>query len=184
MVAERRPLAALPDFARAGDAKLVQLSQDDNGWTRDTAQRLIVESGRTGFGPALRVVMASGTKPRDRVSAIWGLEGLGEFSPADARRALTDADTRVRIAALQAIEPVLTSSFPRELISWLGTRIWDEEPIVLVQLALSLGRVDQPAARELLWQILPQAAEHPALADSVLIALRGREAEIMTRLHQ
>ena len=184
VVAARGPQAVPPDFARADDATLVRLLTDENGWTRDTAQRLIVESGRAGFAPALRALMASGPKPRDRVSAIWCLESLGEFSLADARRAMTDADTRVRIAALQAIEPVLTSSASRELISWFGSRIADEEPIVLAQLALSLGGINQPAPRDLLWQILPRAAEHPALADSVLVALRGREAEVMTRLHQ
>lgn len=54
--------------------------------------------------------------------------------------------------------------------------------MVLAHLALGLAGTEDPAARELLWSLLPRAPEHPSLADGVLIALRGHELGVLQRL--
>ncbi|MEY4938725.1 MAG: hypothetical protein RIQ93_460 [Verrucomicrobiota bacterium] len=176
------PLGKAPDFAKADGPTLLKLLTDENGWTRDTAQRRIVESDSTALAPGLRDLMARAPQPRDRVSALWCLEGLQAFTAADFDRALSDPDARVRTAALQAATPMLREAGGDKLLPGIAARIAHEEPMVLGHLALALSGVDRPAARELLWNLLPRAAEHPTLSDGLLIALRGQEVEVLRRL--
>ena len=182
IVYEGGSLARVPDFAGADSVTLIKLLTDENGWTRDTAQRRIVESGSAALAPALRDLLARGSRPRDRVSALWCLEGLHVLAPADVERALADADSHVRIAAIQAASS-LPAPANEKLLTALGARVATEEPMVLAQLALALGKMtESAAARETLWAMLPRAAEHPSLADSLLVALRGHEGEVLQRL--
>jgi len=187
------PRARLPKFEGAGTSQLVKLLTDANGWTRDTAQRQIVEARRSDSAPALRRLFAQAANPRDRVSALWSLEGLGAFSPADALRGLNDVDARVRMAAIQASEPLFRSAQGGELVEVLSKHAAGEEPLVLAQAVLSVvagrdgaaisgGVGQEDAATTFVWNLLPRAAEHPALADAVLTALRGKEIEVLQRL--
>ncbi len=182
VVYEGGPLAKVPDFARADPAALVKLLTDENGWTRDTAQRRIVESGSPALAPALRDLLARAPKARDRVSALWCLEGLQVLTSADVERALADADSHVRIAALQAATSMLREPAGEKLLAGLAAKAATEEPMVLAHVALALAKLESPAARDLLWNLLPRAAEHPSLSDSLLIALRGHEVEILQKL--
>jgi mono/diheme cytochrome c family protein len=116
------------------------------------------------------------------VSALWCLEGLGSLALDDAKRALADPDAHVRIAALQAAEPLLISEAGAPLIAGLVARIGTEEPIVLAHAALALGPSRLPAARDFLWRTLPRAAEHSSLTDALQLALRGQEVEILRRV--
>lgn len=184
VVYEGRPLAKLPDFARADAAALVQLLTDENGWTRDTAQRRIVELKSPDIAPALRNLLARAPKPRDRVSALWCLEGIHALTAADLESAYADADAHVRSAAVEAALPVLRDPSGAKLLQDIAAKMATEEPMVLAHVALVLGRLNgSPAAKEILWSLLPRAAEHPSLADAVLIGLRGEEGEVLRRLH-
>lgn len=182
VVHEGGPVVKAPDFAQADGPALLRFLVDGNGWTRDTAQRRIVESGSLALVPALRDLLAGAAAPRDRVSALWCLEGLQALTPADIGRALADVDPHVRMAAVQAAEPLLRGPGSESLIALMAAKVADEQPMVLAHIALSLAGVDLPAARELVWSLLPRAGEHPSLADSVLIALRGHEVEVLERL--
>ena len=182
VVYEGGPLAKTPDFAKADGAALIKLLTDENGWTRDTAQRRIVDSGSAALAPALRDLLAKASKPRDRVSALWCLEGLDVLTPADLERAFADPDSHVRIAAIQAAAPTLRQPAGEKLLAVLAARAPTEEPMVLANLALAVGGVDRASVRSLLWSLLPRAAEHPSLTDGLLIALRGHEVEVLQNL--
>jgi mono/diheme cytochrome c family protein len=99
-------------------------------------------------------------------------------------RACADADSHVRCAAIQAATPLLREAAGQKLLNDIAARVATEDPMVLAHLALALGKATgSPAAREVLWNLLPRAAEHPSLADGLLIALRGEEGEVLRRLH-
>jgi glucose/arabinose dehydrogenase len=108
IVYDGRERAPRPDFAHLEPPRLVERLTDDNGWTRDAAQRLIVESGNADFVPALRALLARAGKPRDRVSTLWCLEGLQRIELADIEQGLSDQDSHVRIAAeTETTSPVM-----------------------------------------------------------------------------
>ncbi|MEY2880275.1 MAG: hypothetical protein RLZZ15_2655 [Verrucomicrobiota bacterium] len=192
IVHENGAPAKLPDFARADAAALVKLLADDNGWVRDTAQRLLVERAPAAAASLLRAVLATAPLARDRVGALWSLEGTGALTPDDLARAAADADARVRVAAAQAAEPLLRTPAGAGLVALWRGRVAREEPSVLAQIALSVsvnagggtsGVAESETAKlDLLWSLLPRASEHASLADALLIALRGRETEVLRRL--
>jgi len=181
-----RPLGPRPDFAGADAAAMLRLLTDENGWTRDMAQRHIVDSRSSVYVQGLRDLLAHADQARDRVSALWCLEGLGALSGPDLEMACADANARVRVSALQAAYPRLHDATGQQLLQQLAARVATEEPLVLAHLALALSKVKErpPLAREILWRLLPRAAEHPALADGLLLALRGDEGAVMEWLRR
>jgi glucose/arabinose dehydrogenase len=83
-------------------AARVKLLANANGWVRDTAQRLLVESGDTGSAPALRALLADAAAPAvARLHALWTLDGLAAVTAEDIRSALRDDDVQVRAAAVR-----------------------------------------------------------------------------------
>lgn len=69
----RRPA---PQLAKAAPDQLLAALGSPNGWTRDTAQRLLVEQGGTANVAALEQLVKAGKEPLARLHALWTLEGL------------------------------------------------------------------------------------------------------------
>ena len=174
--------AVRPDFVKASPREMVELLTHANGWVRDTAQRLLVESGRREVAPLLRGLLTRAPKSRDRATALWCLEGLGQLAVPDVLRGYDDADPKVRIAAIQASEPMLRSAAGAPLVAKLRNRVGIEEPMVLANAVLAVDASSHPSAQGFLRSVLLRAAEDPALADATLLALRGHEVEVLERL--
>jgi mono/diheme cytochrome c family protein len=158
------------------------LLDDANGWTRDQAQRQIVESGKTAeFAPRLREMYRKATTERQRIYALWSLEGIGAFSADDLALTQKDASAQVRVAGIRAAEPMLRTPQGAAALQALVAKIPTEDPLVLSQLALSLDGLTTDVARAAIWQMLPRAAEHPSLLDAVLLVCRDRQTELVDK---
>ncbi|MGH8018283.1 MAG: DUF7133 domain-containing protein, partial [Opitutaceae bacterium] len=172
-----------PVFAQLTAAQRVALLEHANGWTRDTAQRVIVESGSMDCVAPLRELFASpNATERGRLYALWCLEGLGAVTPEFALTALADPAAKIRMAALRISEPWLGRSEGQDLLASMAGRIAMEEPMVLAQVLLSLSPRRTPATRAVVFAALPRMAEHPALLDAALLAIRGEEAAALDHL--
>jgi mono/diheme cytochrome c family protein/glucose/arabinose dehydrogenase len=75
--------------------ELVESLGHPNGWQRNTAQRLLVERGED-IGDANRFA-----GPLHRLHALWTKAATGHLQQAELDKAGTDADPRVRAAALR-----------------------------------------------------------------------------------
>jgi mono/diheme cytochrome c family protein/glucose/arabinose dehydrogenase len=153
-------------------AELVARLAHENGWVRDTAQRLLVERGDQAVLPALRELLASAQDPRARLHALWTLEGLGGLTPELLAAAAADPHAQVRAAAIRLAEG--TPAFE-------GMRVLGKDPAALVrgQLALSLGDAADAKAGSLLVQLLAADGETAWLRDAVVCGLRGRELDVL-----
>jgi putative membrane-bound dehydrogenase-like protein len=94
------------DFTKADEKELVATLSQENMWTRTTAQRLLVERGKTDVVPQLAAVVKDAKSPAGAFHALWTMHGLGAFA-ADkgdafdaAKAGLASADPGVRRAAL------------------------------------------------------------------------------------
>ncbi len=117
--------------------------ESDNGWTRETASRLLYESQDPTAIPALERILRKSNRPLARLHALHGLEGLSALS---AKRhlipALSDSDERVREHAVRLGERLLADSGDRSgLVRALAKRVEDPAPRVRFQLAFTLGAV-------------------------------------------
>ncbi|MBK9167187.1 MAG: c-type cytochrome [Bryobacterales bacterium] len=116
-------------------AELVPLLDHENGWHRQTAQRLLLERQDKSVAPALRE-LARSAKPVGRTHALWMLEGIGELDQASVDRALGDGHAGVREQAVRLAERFLPALAPKVL-----ALADDAEPRVQFQVALSLGEM-------------------------------------------
>ncbi len=80
------------------DEERVALLDSPNGWMRDTAQRLMVETceGAKGVIEQLGTFVTDGRTALGRAHALWVLRGLSRLDPSLAARAYRDADPGVR----------------------------------------------------------------------------------------
>lgn len=101
--AQKLPLV---DLAKADSQTLVKALESPNGWTRLTAERLIVERGRkTGFDRAL-----VSSVPEARIAALWTNLRLGGFDPVAWNVCAGDGDPAVVRAAARAAAELAPAS--------------------------------------------------------------------------
>ncbi len=125
-----------PRMLEQTPADWVKHLESDNGWVRDTAQKLLVLKGDNSVTPALEAVLASSEKPLARLHALWTLEGLGSLSQSHADQAFADSDVRVRKGALRAAE-TLVKGGSKASEAFILAAIEDENVDVRVQAFLS-----------------------------------------------
>lgn len=146
------------------DAKMLTHA---NGWVRDTAQRLIVESSDASAIPALKELLSSGT-PLTRLHALWTLDGLGAASPDLLRTTLTDKDAQVRAAAVRISG--------RDLAPDLIALTSEKDALVLAHLAIKLTSFNLPDADTAVAKLLSINGKNALVREGALTGLRGREA--------
>src|SRR6266516_1749403 len=76
---------ARPNLSRAKSTQLAKYLASDNGWWRDTAQRLIVERQECSVAPALEKMARKSPSPLGRLHALYTLEGLDALKPEAVR---------------------------------------------------------------------------------------------------
>lgn len=151
-------------------AELVRHLANENGWWRDTAQRLLVERQDRAAVPLLQNLARKSRSPLARVHALWTLEGLDSLDAEIVMNALQDKEPGVREHAIRLAElliagrgmlasnpmnadaqsetafgPRFTGVSParlRALRRRLVQAIDDPDPRVRFQLALTLGNLD------------------------------------------
>jgi len=134
-----------PHLGSASDEELVAALADANAWWRRTAQRLLVEGGRTGAAAGLERLFTESPHPLARLHALWTLEGLDRLDDALVRRALADPEPGVRENALRLAERRLARS--PALVTAALALAKDPDAKVRFQLLCTLGGVDSPASR-------------------------------------
>jgi len=70
------PAKTTPNLSRASSSELISHLRDENGWWRDTAQRLLVERGDRAVISSLKKLAAESSSPAARLHALYTLDGL------------------------------------------------------------------------------------------------------------
>jgi mono/diheme cytochrome c family protein/glucose/arabinose dehydrogenase len=153
-------------------AKSVKVSNDPkllahaNGWVRDTAQRLIVESSDASVVPALRELLQN-ESPITREHALWTLDGLAALTPDLVKTALTDPSEHVRATAARVA--------PRDYVFDLAA---EKHPLVIAHIAI---KTINDAA---LVPLLAKHGKNALIREGALTGLRGKEAAFAKALAQ
>jgi mono/diheme cytochrome c family protein/glucose/arabinose dehydrogenase len=169
-------------FARLAGLKSADLIAElasGNEWRRETAQRLLVESGDKTLAAALTAFGRQTASPMGRVHALWAQLGLGVADWTLVAAGLADPDPRVRAAALRVSEGLLAGPPRAEVIArWMELAASEAVPEVQVQLAVTLGEAKELAVDLAAAALAQRAAEHIAIQDAFLSGLAGRELEV------
>ena len=183
--------AKVEKFSRASNPELVRALESDNGWTRDTAQRLLMERGARDAIPALEQLARQGAKAQSRVHALNLLDALHTNEVQEAfmhgtlmfRRtifsndavaldALKDASPRVREHAVRLAGKGLGTNYLDLLqtLAALSSMTSDPDARVRLQLAGAFGALLSDAERA---GVLVQLARHPQLDEWQSTAILG-----------
>jgi mono/diheme cytochrome c family protein/glucose/arabinose dehydrogenase len=166
-------------------SELVAALDSSNGWTRLTAQRVLVEEGRGE--PFLRedlegLFRGEATRPEGRAHALWTLEGLGELRPAFLAEALAHPDGRVQAQAVRVAEALLSTGNEAltEAVARLARGKADEA--LRHQVLLSLGSAVSRAADGALLELAALRPPSDRDRNALISGLYKRELEFLLEL--
>ena len=182
VVADGRPLGPRPHLGRATSAELTKYLSHPNGWWRDMAQRLLVVRGDAAVAPTLREMAVAGPEALGRLHALWTLDGLGVLDETTLAAALSDADSKVRAAAIRLCDTLIKTSSKARLLPKLVALTGDPAPDVQLQLAFTLGEISDPDAHRAMLGIAAKSAGNLYVRDALLTGLGGRELETLQAL--
>ncbi len=154
-----------PPVVKVG--KDVKMLTHENGWVRDTAQRLIVESSDASTVPALKKMLKH-EHALARLHALWTLDGLAAITPDILRVVLNDSDAQVRSAAVR----IAPRDFAPDLIALTA----EKDALVLAHLAIKLTALNLPDADAAVAKLLASNGKNTLIREGALTGLRGKEA--------
>lgn len=171
-------------LTEASPEELVALLENENGWYRDHAQRLMVVQQQTDAIPALIDLVRSDKDPIARLHGLWTLDGLGGVEADLVVEALNDADREVRAAGLRIAEPFLAEGNAEVVEAFLGVigntgNDWQ----VTYQLAASAGELDDANRLDAIVDIIDVYGRDFIALDAALSGVHDDEVvELFDRL--
>jgi mono/diheme cytochrome c family protein len=179
VVPEGHKTTGLKGLAGLKPADLIAELGSGNEWRRETAQRLLIESGDKSLATALTAFGAQTSSRMGRVHAMWTQHGLGVVDWTLVSAGLVDADPRVRAAALRVSESLVAGPRRTAVIAhWMEMAAKETVPEVQVQLALTMGEAKDLSVDLAAAALAQRAAEHIAIQDAFISGLAGRELEV------
>lgn len=170
-----------PNLAKATPSQLVDALNHEDAWVRETAQRLLVERQDGSTAPTLRRFATNSSRAVTRVHALWTLDGIDALDWPTAAAALRDAEPRVASTAVRVAENFLATDPGRTIKALLERARWNE-PAVVRQVALSLGKAPGKQADAALLELARQAGAQPYVADAIVSSIAGRESAFVMSL--
>ena len=172
-----------PQMLKAATAELVSYLSHPNGWWRDTAQKLIVVRGDKSVVSALQNLALKGQDPKGRMHALWTLDGLGASDARLLAAKYSDADPRVRAAAIRISEPFLSKGHAGGISKTLTPLIADRDVDVVIQLVLSVGRSGADGGDVLIEKIADRHRDNPNVT-AIIKKYHGQMLEAKRRRQQ
>jgi len=152
---EGTTLRKIPRLDQLDAAQLVAALESPNGWQRDAAQRLLVQSGDKSemVIKQLQALITTSRNPKTCVQALATCEGLSVLSVELIKTALANDNAAVRELAVRLSESFSTKSSIGELADRLTQMADDPSLRVRYQLAFTLGEWHDARAGRALSQL-------------------------------
>ena len=141
------------------DAELGQLLKSPSGWTRDTAQRLLMECGSAWCSDTFTGSLAA------QVQQLWTMHTLGTLKPALLQTALSHEHARIREHAARIAEESISD---HAVLNRLIELTQDNDLRVRLQATLSLGEHTGAEMQEVFSRIAKRDASTPAMLIALL----------------
>ncbi|TPV95685.1 MAG: DUF1080 domain-containing protein [Myxococcales bacterium FL481] len=162
-------------------SNLVARLSHPNGVVRDQARQRLVAWPRHRATVLLRE--AEPADPLARVQRLWALRGRRSLRTELLAAALSDADPRVRVAALHNAEPLLRAGDEPRLRAAVERLRVDPEPSVRLALLATLGEIRRDeGGRDATAAVLAAGCEEAVLRRAAVASLDGAHADMLGRL--
>jgi putative membrane-bound dehydrogenase-like protein len=172
-----------PQLGKATTAELVALLESQNGWTRDTAARLLYQRQDKAAVEPLRRLAKESKSPLARTHALRALDGLQALARPLVTSALADESPRVREHALRLVDGFdLAAQSDPLLMLRLKQLVNDPDARVRYQLAFTLGSIQATYPRALLAELAKRDGESAQVRFAILCSAKRHSALLFTEL--
>ena len=183
IVPERFQQPKPPKLSRATAAQLVARLESPNGWTRETAARLLYERQDRSAISDLERLLTRSDSALARMHGLYALQGLNALEDRHLLIGVSDKDEHVREHAVSLSE----SSIARPggspvLAEKLMTMAGDESQRVRFQVAFALGGVRGSARAKAFVEIVRHDLESAWIQAAVLSSLTDGAGEVFDAL--
>ncbi len=171
---------SLPNLSKMEAPELVKQLNSPNGWTRDTAQRLLVEKGDLAILPQLKQLIENGN-PLGQLQTLWALEGLGYKNPDIYISSLYKKDSKVAQAALR-LSMMAVEEYPEvipEIENFILRNYDKAESVLRMQMVLASNQINSKVAFDISQKFLSEYGQLPVARDVVMSSLTGRESDML-----
>ncbi len=172
-----------PKLSTLSDLKLVKQLANENGWIRDTAQRLLVDKIQINAKAQSALEKAtSSTNELEAIHALWTLEGRGTNNASTLARALQSPSAWVRVHAIRSGESELAKSpIDAELLKRFEECLVDSEFRVRLQAVQSLSVMQNSAfILQSIKRIFTPDIPSEYTEDAIVSSLSGHELDFAT----
>jgi len=169
-----------PRLASATTAQLVAFLESENGWRRDTAQRLLNERQNQAAVRPLRELFSMSAADTTRLHAIYCLHQLGSLGPDILKSALVDESASVRRHTLRLAEEHWEGDV--RLLDACLRLADDSDQEVRRQLALSLAASSEGRRLDAIQRLARRDGGDRWMRSAVLSAVPVDSAELFSRL--
>ena len=149
-------------------------------WRRMTARRLLIERNQKNVAPILIKIIGESKSTATLLNALHTLHGLDALGSIEVMSALAHSDASVRRQALRFAECWLDGD-PTVFTRVLALAA-DAEPLVRLQLALSLGETRDARALRVLADLCRNQGDEKWMTTAILSAVPARGGELLSEL--
>ena len=164
---------------------VVKLLGHENGWVRDKAQQILIDSDFKQTIPALKKALKQKANHLLTIHALWTLEGLNALQPEDVVTLLRDPFWPVRMQALGTLPSVLNSESYKSFLPELRQMIAASDTLAAPYIAFianDLWPWDSAEATSLLLSLAKKYTHNQYVADAIVSSLQDKEAYFLNHI--
>ncbi len=150
-----------------------------NYWRRSTARRILVERRDATIAPMIKRWVSETSETTAALNALYTLDGLDALEPSEVLQALGHPDPGVRRQGLKFAERWITKP---DIIAKVLSLASDSEPLVRLQLALTLGESRDNRVLSALSQLARKDGHEPWVRVAILSSVPGRAGDLLAQL--
>ena len=183
LIHEKMPKTQSPNLAKLNNTELGSELFSERFWRRQTARRLLAERHKTKQLPLLKPLAEQAAQSKDTagtVNALYALEAIGQLKQDLLVSALGHPQPGVRRHALRLAERHFDNFLPH--FRTAQKRVDDPSAMVRLQLALSMGEIDDISSLRALAALAKRHLGEPWLDGAILSSLGDRPADMLNVL--
>ena len=165
--------------------RLVQQLDHSNGWIRNKAQQLIVDSKDKQLESPLRELASKTDRPITAIHALWAMEGLSVLKKEDVLPLLNNKDWTFRMQALSMVPSVINKENHTEFLAVFNLMLIQNDALAAPYLGFLnpfIAKYDSTIARQFLLDLAKKYPNNSFIADAVISNLAKKEAEFQKEL--
>lgn len=172
-----------PNLEKANTKELLDFLGHKNGWTRDTAQRLLEEKKDATIIPELEKII-SNENSLAQLHSLWTLEGIGYEGSRAYLWGLKSKNEKVVQTSLRLLQDLVHErpKIKKEIEEFIVTNYDTSHPLVQMQMVFTSSLVDEKIAFTTLKKFLKSFGHLPVARDVVMSSLQEREIEMLDDL--